>query len=81
MIDQFGRTCKPSPDILAQVNVPVVVRTCWLNPVQGGAQGPTLHRWPNHLPAVRLTKAPFSATIFLVVLDGELAVPCTRNPP
>ena len=28
-----------------------------------------------------LTNLPFCGNIALVVLDGELAVPCTRNPP
>ena len=32
-------------------------------------------------PPKRLTKPSFYGTIPLVVLDGELAVPCTRNPP
>jgi len=30
--------------------------------------------------ALSLTKTPRWVTIGVVVLDGELAVPCTRNP-
>ena len=42
---------------------------------------PALRRQrPQSLPK-RLTKPRIYGTIALVVLDGELAVPCTRNPP
>jgi len=34
-----------------------------------------------HLLVDCLTNRLFCGNINLVVLDGELAVPCTRNPP
>lgn len=32
-------------------------------------------------PSTGLTDCRFYGSIMLVVLDGELAVPCTRKPP
>jgi hypothetical protein len=36
---------------------------------------------PVKAPPIRLTIPQFCGNIWLVVLDGELAVPCTRKPP
>jgi hypothetical protein len=50
-------------------------------PVTGGQGSDAAWQGGRHFLPGCLTNRRFYGTICVVVLDGELAVPCTRKPP